>query len=66
MNGSRDEDDAAALGALSDAALELGAFQVAAQATQRMVDQRPGALTVRARSGARGALGVNTRGVPWW
>ncbi|WP_441291141.1 tetratricopeptide repeat protein [Sorangium sp. KYC3313] len=39
---SQDEGDALALGTLSDAALALGAFQVAAHAAQRMVDQRPG------------------------
>ncbi|WP_437754126.1 tetratricopeptide repeat protein [Sorangium sp. So ce1389] len=39
---ARDEGDALALGTLSDAALELGLFEVAARAAQRMVDQRPG------------------------
>ncbi|WP_437588088.1 tetratricopeptide repeat protein [Sorangium sp. So ce1000] len=39
---SRDQGDALALGTLSDAALELGAFEVAARTAQRMVDQRPG------------------------
>ncbi|WP_437732288.1 hypothetical protein [Sorangium sp. So ce1335] len=39
---ARDEGDALALGTLSDAALELGLFQAAAAAAQRMVDLRPG------------------------
>ncbi|WP_433929635.1 hypothetical protein AB3662_38290 [Sorangium cellulosum] len=39
---ARDEGDALTLGTLSDAALELGLFQAAAAAAQRMVDLRPG------------------------
>ncbi|AUX25940.1 hypothetical protein SOCEGT47_064930 [Sorangium cellulosum] len=39
---SRDGGDVVALGTLSDASLELGLFQAAAEAAQRMVDLRPG------------------------
>lgn len=39
---ARDEGDVIALGTLSDASLELGLFDAAAAAAQRMVDLRPG------------------------